>query len=104
MAGTLDLIQRSYAGAHIRDDVLRFAPTLSDRLDGLSFPMLVRGTPIRVTLAGGELTVVITGGGSRPINVGIGFHVRELGAGERCSFPLSGRAAGGNAIDSKGGT
>ncbi len=39
MAGTLDLIQRGYAGAEIRDGVLHFAPRLRERLDGLSFPM-----------------------------------------------------------------
>jgi trehalose/maltose hydrolase-like predicted phosphorylase len=89
MAGTLDLIQRSYMGAHIREGVLYFAPTQTSRLDGLSFPMQVRGTPIRVTLADGELTVVITGGFSRGIKIGIGDDVRELGAGERCTFALT---------------
>jgi len=89
MAGTLDLVQRAYTGAEIRDSVLYFAPTLIDRLDGLSFPMQVRGTPIRVTMGNGELTVVITGGFSRPIKVGIGDDVRELGAGERCTFKLA---------------
>ena len=89
MAGTLDLIQRAYTGAHIRDGVLYFAPTLTDRLDGLSFPMQMRGTPIRVSVSGGELTVVITGGSSRPVKVGIGDDVRELGASERCTFRLA---------------
>ena len=91
MAGTLDLVQGAYTGAEIRDGVLYFAPTLTDRLDGLSFPMQVRGTPIRVTLREDELTVVITGGFSRPIKVGIGEDVRELGAGERCTFKLAER-------------
>ena len=89
MAGTLDLIQRAYTGAQIRDGVLYFTPTLTDRLDGLSFPMQMRGTPIRVSVSGGELTVVITGGFSRPVKVGIGDDVRELGAGERCTFTLA---------------
>ncbi|MEO9176934.1 MAG: glycosyl hydrolase family 65 protein, partial [Gaiellales bacterium] len=89
MAGTIDLIQRAYTGAEIRDGVLYFAPTLTDQLEGLSFPMQIRGTPIRVTVRGGELTVVITGGFSRPIKVGIGDDVRELGAGERCTFALA---------------
>src|SRR5206468_10487648 len=85
---TLDLIQRFYAGAEIRDGVLTFAPTLTEQIDGLSFPMQVHGTPIRVTVRKDELTVVITGGFSRPIKVGIGDDVRELGAGERCTFAL----------------
>jgi trehalose/maltose hydrolase-like predicted phosphorylase len=88
MAGTVDLVQRAYTGAEIRDGVLYFAPTLPDRLDGLTFPMQMRGTPIRVTLRRDELTVVITGGFSRAIKVGIGDDVRELGAGERCTFTL----------------
>jgi trehalose/maltose hydrolase-like predicted phosphorylase len=91
MAGTLDLVQRFYAGAEIRDGVLTFAPTLTRRLDGLSFPMQVRGTPIRVTVRKDELTVVITGGFSRAIKVGIGDDVREVGAGERCTFKLAER-------------
>jgi len=91
MAGTLDLVQRAYTGAEIRDGVLYFAPTQTDQLDGLSFPMQVHGTPIRVTVRRTELTVVITGGFSRPIKVGIGDDVRELGAGERCTFNLAER-------------
>jgi trehalose/maltose hydrolase-like predicted phosphorylase len=91
MAGTLDLVQGAYTGAEIRDGVLYFSPTLTGKLDGLSFPMQVRGTPIRVTVGHGELTVVITGGFSRPIRVGIGDDVRELGAGERCTFKLAAR-------------
>ena len=96
MAGTVDLIQRAYTGAEIRDGVLYFAPTLTGKLDGLSFPMQVRGTPIRVTIGGGELTVVITGGFSRPVRVGIGDDVRELGAGERCTFTLGERETAGH--------
>jgi trehalose/maltose hydrolase-like predicted phosphorylase len=96
MAGTVDLIQRAYTGAEIRDGVLYFAPSLSDKLDGLSFPMQVRGTPIRVTIGGGDLTVVITGGFSRPVRVGIGGDVRELGAGERCTFKLGERETAGH--------
>jgi len=89
MAGTVDLIQRAYTGADIRDGVLYFTPTQTDRLDGLSFPMQVRGAPIRVTICDSELTVVITGGYSRPIKVGIGDDVRDLGPGERCTFKLA---------------
>jgi trehalose/maltose hydrolase-like predicted phosphorylase len=110
MAGTIDLIQRAYTGAQMRDGVLYFSPVLTDRLAGLSFPMQVRGTPIRVTVGRGELTVVITGGFSRPIKVGIGGDVRELGAGERCTFTLddpvpvgAGRVGSGGDGDGDGG-
>ena len=73
--------------------VLYFAPVLAGRLEGLTFPMQVHGTPIRVTLRDSTLTVVITGGFSRAIKVGIGDDVRELGAGERCTFKLTGAVA-----------
>jgi trehalose/maltose hydrolase-like predicted phosphorylase len=95
MAGTLDLVQRAFTGAEIRDGVLYFTPKLNDHLEGLSFPMQVRGTPIRVTIGGGQLTVVITGGYSRPIRIGIGDDVRKLGPGERCTFTLGEPAAVG---------
>ena len=104
MAGTIDLIQRAYTGVEIRDGVLYFAPTLTDKLNGLSFPMQVHGTPIRVTVGDGELTVVITGGFSRAIKVGIGDDVRELGAGERCTFRLAARETVGQGSDTAGGT
>ena len=84
MSGTLDLIQRGYVGSEIRDGVLYFDPRLSDRLEGLSFAMQFRGTPIRVTLRRGELTVAADAEGfSRPVRVGVGEEVRELHAGER---------------------
>jgi trehalose/maltose hydrolase-like predicted phosphorylase len=83
MSGTLDLIQRGYVGSEIRDGVLYFDPKLSDRLEGLSFAMQFHGTPIRVTLQRGELTVVADAEGfSRPVRVGVGEEVRELHAGE----------------------
>ena len=89
MAGTLDLIHRGYVGSDIRDGVLYFRPRLTDRLDGLSFPMQFRGTPIRVTLKDGGLTVVAhTEGFSRPIRVAVGDEVRELRAGDHHTFAL----------------
>ena len=91
MSGTLDLLQRSYVGANVRGGVLNFAPTLIDRLDGLTFPMQFRGTSLRVSIADDELTVhALAEGFSRPVRIGIGDEVRELAAGEqwrarRCS-------------------
>jgi trehalose/maltose hydrolase-like predicted phosphorylase len=89
MSGTLDLVQRGFVGIEIRDGVLYFDPKLVDRLDGLSFAMQFRRTPLRVTLQGGELTVVADAEGfSRPVRVGVGDDVRELCAGDRWAFPL----------------
>ncbi len=90
MAGTLDLIQRGYLGTEIRGDLLSFRPRLVHRLDGLSFPMQFRGTPIRVSLDGRRLTVASPGDGTaRPIRVGVGERVEEVRPGERRTFALA---------------
>ncbi len=89
MSGTLDLLQRGYVGANVRDGVLHFDPTLTDRLDGLSFPMQFRGTSIRISISGDELTVQnVAEGSSRPVRIGIGDEVRELAAGQEWVAPL----------------
>jgi trehalose/maltose hydrolase-like predicted phosphorylase len=87
MAGTLDLIQRSYLGTEIRDGVLRFDPKLVGNLDGLSFPMRFRGTLIEVSLQGGTLTLAVQDDGlGRPIKIGVGDEERELSSGEVHTF------------------
>ncbi|HTP15573.1 MAG TPA: glycosyl hydrolase family 65 protein [Streptosporangiaceae bacterium] len=87
ISGTLDLVQRSYAGTQIRGDVLFFDPRLPAQLDGLSFAMQFRGTPIRVTLADGKLTLTAHREGVRlPISVGVGDEIRKLRAGDQCTF------------------
>ena len=92
MSGTLDLVQRIYLGTEIRDGVVYFDPRLPERLDGLSLPMQFRGTPIEVTLEGGELTVeALADGFSPPVRVGVGDEVRELGPGDRCTFTIAAR-------------
>lgn len=91
MSGTLDLLQRYYVGGDVRDGVLYFAPTLLDRLDGLVLSMQFRGTPLRVSIAGDELTVFALPEGFRGgVRVGCGGEVRALEAGESCVFVLSG--------------
>ncbi len=96
MCGTLDLVQRAYLGVDVRDGVVYFDPKLIGRLDGLSLPMQFRGTPIRVTLQGGELTVAALADGFSPrIRVGVGDDVREVGPDERCVFTIPSAVAHG---------
>jgi alpha,alpha-trehalase len=89
MAGTLDLIQRGYVGAEIRDGTLYFSPKLNDRLDGLSLPMRFRKTSVETTLKEGRLTVATqTNGFNRSIKVGVGDEIREIKDEERYAFTL----------------
>ncbi len=72
MAGTLDLVQRSYAGSYVSDGVLCFDPRLPSRLDGLSFSMQFRQTPIQVTLTHDQLTLALRAeGGSRSVRAAL---------------------------------
>jgi trehalose/maltose hydrolase-like predicted phosphorylase len=87
MAGTLDLVQRSYMGIHVRDDVLHFGPMLPAEIKELSFSMQFRRTPIRVTLTDGRLTLAAHPEAvNRPIKVAVRDEVRELAAGDRSTF------------------
>jgi trehalose/maltose hydrolase-like predicted phosphorylase len=94
MAGTLDLVQRYYAGAQIRDGVLYFDPRLPSGLGGLSFLMQFREAPILVTLNRDLLTLdVQPEGASHEIQAGIPGDVRQLRPGDQAVFELSrGRA------------
>jgi trehalose/maltose hydrolase-like predicted phosphorylase len=90
MSGTLDLVQRNYAGAHVYDDVLHFNPQLPSRLDRLSFSLQFRQTPIQVTVTAGHLTLVVhPEGSSRPVRVAVRDDVRELCPGDQTVFELS---------------
>jgi trehalose/maltose hydrolase-like predicted phosphorylase len=89
MSGTLDLVQRSYAGTHIRDGILCFDPRLTGHLDGLSFSMQFQGTPILVTFADGRLTVTAPREGvSPPVKVAVRDEVHELRTGDQCTFEV----------------
>ena len=84
MSGTLDLLQRSYAGISVRDGVLHFQPRLIDRLDGLAFSVQFRGTSIRISIKGHELTALAQPEGFRaPVRIAVADQVRELGTGAR---------------------
>ncbi|CAN5568608.1 hypothetical protein BH24ACT21_BH24ACT21_15970 [soil metagenome] len=89
MAGTLDLIQRGYLGAEIRDGTLYFDPKQTEKLEGLFLPMRFHETPIDVTLKGGKLTVAAqTDGFGRTVKVGVGDEVQELTGGQSHTFEL----------------
>jgi trehalose/maltose hydrolase-like predicted phosphorylase len=90
MAGTLDLMQRSYAGTYISDGVLCFDPRLPSRLASLSFSMQFRQTPIQLTLTRDRLMLALHAeGGSRSVRVAVRDDVRKLSVGDQTVFELS---------------
>jgi trehalose/maltose hydrolase-like predicted phosphorylase len=89
ITGTLHLVQRTYAGVQLHDGVLHFAPRLPDELKRVSFAMQFHGTPIAVSVTHDELRLAVRPEGlSRPIRVGFADDVRELSAGEFCTFQV----------------
>jgi trehalose/maltose hydrolase-like predicted phosphorylase len=90
MAGTLDVMQRYYAGTRILDGVLYFEPLLPREVAGLSFPMQFRECPILVRLTADRLTLdVLPEGASHQIRAGIPGDIREVRPGDRAVFDLS---------------
>ncbi|MGQ3201362.1 glycoside hydrolase family 65 protein [Microbacterium aurantiacum] len=57
MAGTADIVVRSFAGLTLRDGDLAFCPCLPDHLPGVSFTIRHRGHRISVTVTHAELAV-----------------------------------------------
>jgi trehalose/maltose hydrolase-like predicted phosphorylase len=89
MAGTLDLVQRSYLGEVIRDGVLCFNPKAVDHLRGLTLPIRFRGLLIEVTVENDRLRVNAVGDSlNQSVKVGVGDQVREIGSGESHTFDL----------------
>lgn len=90
----LDLLQRSYVGASVSNGALQFNPRMVDRLKGLGLSMRFRGTPLRVSIDDGEMTVLAQAAGFRkPVPVCVGGEVHHLGAGESCVLPLTAQSA-----------
>jgi trehalose-phosphatase len=89
MAGTLDVVQRSYLGEVIRNGVLSFNPKTMDQLRGLTLPMRFRGLLIKVTLEDSHLRVgAEVDSLKRSVKVGVGDQVREIRSGESYTFDL----------------
>jgi trehalose/maltose hydrolase-like predicted phosphorylase len=95
MAGTLDIVQRYYAGTHVRDGVLYFNPLLPSALDGLTFAMEFRAAPLLITLSRDQLTVEVQSEGpSHTIQAGIPGDIRELCPGDRAVFIIQNSLSG----------
>ena len=92
MCGTLDLVQRYYAGIRVRDGTLHFDPRLPTQLAGLSFPMQFRRSRILVSLTSDRLELTMDPEGvNRPVQVSVREEVREMCPGDHLEFDLGAR-------------
>jgi trehalose/maltose hydrolase-like predicted phosphorylase len=90
MCGTLDLVQRCYAGAHVSDGTLYFDPRLPSQLEGLSFSVQFHRTPVMVALNADRMTLSIhPEAANRPVRVSVRGDVRELCPGDSTEFKVT---------------
>jgi alpha,alpha-trehalase len=90
MAGTVDLLQRGYAGLETRGGVLWFGPALPEKLHALEFEIHYRGHRLQVRITPERLRLSTTPSEVAPIRVGFGDEVVELSPGSTAEWPLMG--------------
>jgi trehalose 6-phosphate phosphatase len=88
MAGTIDVLQRCFAGVELRDDVLRLDPFWPKRLGTLEFTIFYRDHAITLSIADHTIQVSSSPGNFPPVRVGCHGQLRELAPGQTLTFSL----------------
>ena len=88
MAGSIDTVQRSFAGLRMEQDELVFDPRLPAGLRRLGFIVRYRDQPLEVVLDHKRLTVAAAAGAGHPVRVRLGPDTVRLHAGKSHSFHL----------------
>jgi len=81
MAGTVDLVQRGFAGIETREDTLWLDPAIPDELGELRFEIRYRGHVLDFHITPDQLSVTTRPSEAQPIRVGIRDRVIEVPAG-----------------------
>lgn len=88
MAGSIDVLQRSFAGLRITKDALLFAPKLPKVLGRVFFRIRYREQLLDVHLEHGRLGVTAASGDAAPVLVRVGSEEAMIAAGEHRQFQL----------------
>jgi HAD superfamily hydrolase (TIGR01509 family) len=91
MAGSIDVVQRSFAGLRITRDALDFTPRLPAELRRVDFQVRYRDQLLSVHLETDRLLVSAAPGDAAPVLVRVGTQMVLLRAGEQHEFPRTGR-------------
>ena len=94
MAGTIDVVRRSFAGLRFSGDTILFAPNLPTGLRAVAFEVLYRGHRLRVNLKDGHMSIASALGDAGPIKVQVHGIDEVLPPGQTRHFPLPARARG----------
>lgn len=86
MAGSIDTVQRSFAGLRMAQDELVFAPRLPAGLHRVSFTVRYRDSLLKVALDHQRLTVTAAPGVAAPVRVRMGLNTVLLHAGQSHGF------------------
>lgn len=98
MAGTADLVVRSFAGLRTDADALTFTPRMPIRLRTIGFQVLYRGQRIDVSLTPDRLRLRLHPCDAAPVRIGVRGAFTTLRGGETTEFPLEPTAAASMAI------
>jgi len=91
MAGTVDLIQRCYAGISTHDDVLWVNPSLPEELERISLDVRYRAQWVSLEADCDKLIIKTDRGeNTDSIHIGVGDTVLEIGPGETQKIELGG--------------
>lgn len=87
MAGTADIVVRSFAGLTLNGGDLSFSPSLPEHLTGVSFTIQHRGHCLAVTVTHTELVVRAAPTTAVPVGVRVGAIRHELAGGSTVTAP-----------------
>lgn len=91
MAGTVDIVQRRFAGLRAQGPTLRFDPALPSEVKQVRFSVHYRGHRIEVMLTADHMSVTSRPGSALPIKVLVRDRVVDLAAGAQAEFALDHR-------------
>jgi alpha,alpha-trehalase len=88
MAGSVDLLQRCFAGLEAREDMLRFDPRWPAPLKLLRFGLLYRERRLTVRVSGSSIRVSADQGVGPPVRIACSGRIHDLGPGEAVEFSM----------------
>ncbi len=89
MSGTVDLVQRGYAGIEARGDVLHLNPCLPRELNSLEMNIRYRGQSLQIEIGMQKMRLTCTECHARPVRVVYRDDERTLCGGDTVEFDLT---------------
>jgi alpha,alpha-trehalase len=89
MAGSIDLLQRCFAGIETRADALWLNPAWPAHLGTLEFDLVYRGRPLTLHVTGSQVRVAAGAGTHRPVRLHCRGESIVLNPGDAAEFPTA---------------